>query len=216
MIRCVVSVDTRSANVARQSIIAGADIINDVSGGTYDPEMLTVAAEMAVPLVIMHMRGTPQTMTSLECCDYKNGVVRDVISELNTQLQLVDKMGIPRWMQIVDPGIGFAKTLSDNLELLKLQNLALLKRQLGGRTVLVGPSRKRFINSILTDSKMNAKILAAQSSQDIAHPSSPDTVAATEISIFDKDAGTIGKQRLFLKKYSNLSRLYSYINPFVD
>ncbi|KAI8869170.1 Dihydropteroate synthase [Ramicandelaber brevisporus] len=113
-----ISVDTFVASVAKSAIQAGADMINDVSGGTLDKNMFAVAAELQVPVCLMHMRGTPKTMTKLT--DYAGGdVVRGVIAELDARVRAALRAGVYRWNIIVDPGIGFAKTHEQNLVLLR-------------------------------------------------------------------------------------------------
>lgn len=101
----VMSIDTYRSQVGLQAIQAGADIINDVSGGSLDPEMLRTIAEAQVPVVLMHMRGTPKTMAGMT--EYAGGdVIADVIRTLGSTVQEAIKAGIRRWNIIVDPGIG--------------------------------------------------------------------------------------------------------------
>jgi dihydropteroate synthase len=144
---CVISVDTRSGGVARAAVEAGADVVNDVSGGRFDPTMLATVGELHVPYVVMHSRGTPQTMTRPEYTVYGD-LVSEVGAELNEQLALVDGV-LPRWLQWVDPGVGFAKGEEDNLKLLRPASIRRLRGLVGGRVVLVGASRKRFLGSIV-------------------------------------------------------------------
>jgi dihydropteroate synthase len=137
-----ISVDTTKAAVAIAAVKAGADIINDVSGATYDPEMLDVAAQLEVPIILMHLRGTPQTMQQLTNYD---DLVRDVIAALKERVAAACAAGIAPDQIAIDPGIGFAKTGSQNIELLKhLRAFRAL-----GHPILVGPSRKSFIGHIL-------------------------------------------------------------------
>ena len=100
-----VSVDTFRASVARMAIGEGADIINDISGGTLDPLMFDTVAELKVPYILMHMRGTPATMQTM--CDYEN-VTLDVVKELSMKLNRLQELGVSD--VIVDPGFGFSKT----------------------------------------------------------------------------------------------------------
>jgi dihydropteroate synthase len=123
---------------------AGADIVNDVSGGTFDENMLETVGELGVPIIIMHMRGTPETMDSLT---KYNDVVSDVATTLLHQSTVAEKEhGVHRWMQVVDPGIGFAKDLRGNL--LLLQNVARIRSTVGNLPMLIGTSRKGFIGMI--------------------------------------------------------------------
>ena len=142
-----ISVDTRSCRVARDAVEAGADIVNDVSAGRHDPDMFRTVADLGVPMVLMHMRGTPETMRSMASYDEsRGGVVAEVSRELEERCQAAEAAGIHRWMQIVDPGIGFAKTLPQNLQLLK--RLDHLRSTTGNLPILLGTSRKGFIGSL--------------------------------------------------------------------
>ncbi len=137
-----VSVDTFRADVARRCICElGADIINDISGGQLDDKMFDTVADLQVPYILMHMRGTPATMQSLT--DYKDGVTEGVIAELAPKLEQLALMGVND--VIVDPGFGFAKTLEQNYTLLRqLRALSML-----GRPLLVGVSRKSMVTRLL-------------------------------------------------------------------
>ena len=154
-----ISIDTRNSKVARAAILAGADIVNDVSGGTHDPEMLATVASLGVPMIIMHMRGNPKTMQSMTdySSDYSSvqdgggegthsGVVSVVARELMQRSAAAEAAGIPRWLQIVDPGIGFAKDMHGNVSLLKGVNT--LRGYCDNLPLLIGPSRKGFIGKI--------------------------------------------------------------------
>jgi dihydropteroate synthase len=137
-----VSVDTRKASVAKAALEAGARIVNDVSALTHDPRMAQVVARSGAHVVLMHMRGTPRTMRSLACY---TDVVRDVARELRLALRRALRAGIPRGKIVLDPGIGFAKTAGQSLELIRrLSELRSL-----GCPILVGPSRKSFIGETL-------------------------------------------------------------------
>jgi dihydropteroate synthase len=141
-----ISIDTFRASVARAAITAGADIINDVSGGTRDPKMLMTMAELKCPVVLMHMRGDAATMTKLT--DYKGDVIKAVREDLEKLVISAMKAGVYRWNIIVDPGIGFAKTAEQSYEL--LTNLKLITSgDLNGIPMLVGPSRKSFIGGVI-------------------------------------------------------------------
>jgi dihydropteroate synthase len=132
----LLSVDTFRADVARQAVNAGACLVNDVAGGTLDPAMFQTVAELGVPYVLMHLRGTPQTMQSL--AKYDN-VVTEVIDELGNQLAKLRALGHKDI--ILDPGFGFAKTPAHNFALLnQLEAFRLFSEPL-----LVGVSRKSTI-----------------------------------------------------------------------
>lgn len=137
-----ISIDTTKAIVAQKAIAAGADIVNDISGATFDDQMLTTVAQLSVPLILMHIRGNPKTMQSLT--DYQD-VVAEVIKFLKLQVAKAITAGITQDKIIIDPGIGFAKTAEQSLEL--LQRLAELKTL--ELPMLVGVSRKSFMNPIL-------------------------------------------------------------------
>lgn len=137
-----ISVDTTKAAVARAAIAAGADLINDISGAMFDPEMLTTVAELGVPIILMHMRGTPQTMQQLT--NYQD-LIGEIKEFLSSRVEAAIAAGIPPSHIALDPGIGFAKTYAQNLEILRrLPELLSLNCPL-----LVGPSRKSFIGHIL-------------------------------------------------------------------
>ena len=137
-----ISVDTYKSSVARAALGAGADIVNDVSALRFDAAMAPLVAAENVPLVLMHMQGTPQTMQN----DPRYGdVVREVRDFLAAQMFEAMDAGIAQEQIVLDPGIGFGKTLDHNLQLLRsLPALAAL-----GRPLLVGVSRKGFIGRIL-------------------------------------------------------------------
>lgn len=133
----VLSVDTFRASVARQAVEAGADIINDISGGTLDEAMYQTVASLGVPYVLMHMRGTPATMQQLT--DYDDVVV-DVTRWLSERLRQLRLLGVAD--VIVDPGFGFSKTLEQNYALLRA--LPVMAQALEA-PLLVGVSRKSMI-----------------------------------------------------------------------
>lgn len=137
-----ISIDTRHAVVAEAALLAGANLVNDVSGLTFDPRMADVLAGFDVPVVVQHAQGTPETMQ--DDPRYED-VVEDVIAGLRRRLRFAVNHGIARERCIVDPGLGFGKTLAHNLRLLR--RLSELRRL--GRPILVGTSRKRFIGTIL-------------------------------------------------------------------
>mmetsp|Transcript_25160 Transcript_25160/g.25360 ORF Transcript_25160/g.25360 Transcript_25160/m.25360 type:complete len:483 (+) Transcript_25160:67-1515(+) len=143
-ITAFISIDTNRANIARAAVEAGADIINDISGGRHDTDMISTAAQLGVPLILMHMRGTSQNMTSKAKYD---DIINEVASELNEQLSLADPI-LPRWLQITDPGIGFAKSPAHSITLLNPINLKKLRSKLGERTMLIGASRKGFLGKL--------------------------------------------------------------------
>lgn len=137
-----ISVDTIKPNVAKQALDAGATFINDVSGFR-DPEMRLVAKESGCYACVVHMLGDPKTMQDSPC--YEGGVVKDVFEWLEMQAKVLLHEGIDQEKIILDPGIGFGKTVTDNLQL--LAHIDTLQ-ELGFKT-LVGVSRKSFMSKLL-------------------------------------------------------------------
>lgn len=136
----MLSIDTFRAGVAREAIAAGAHIINDISAGSMDEAMFETVAALQVPYIIMHMRGTPQTMQ--QQASYEN-LTLEIIDYFSAKIAVLKKLGIHD--VIIDPGFGFAKTLDHNYELMgRLQDL-----QVFGLPILVGISRKSMIYRFL-------------------------------------------------------------------
>ncbi len=130
-----ISIDTYKAEVAKQAILAGAHIINDIWGAKADPNMAVVAAEYQVPIILMHNRNDR---------DYKV-FIRDVLNDLYESIALVKRAGVKDDKIILDPGIGFARDLSENLETMRnLDKIVSL-----GYPVLLGTSRKSLIGNVL-------------------------------------------------------------------
>ena len=153
-IKTLISIDTRKSKVAEEAIKEGANIINDISGLHYDSGMVKVAGEYDVPVIIMHIKGTPRTMQI-------NPNYEDVISQIygyfEKAIERAVKCGIDYKKIIIDPGIGFGKRLEDNTAILKrFREFRSL-----GRPLLVGPSRKSFIGAILkksADKRLNGSL----------------------------------------------------------
>jgi len=141
-IRIPISIDTYKAEVAKRALEAGAEIINDISALRFDPEMVKVAREFGCPVILMHIQGTPRQMQ-------ENPVYQDVIGEIKAyfqrQIAYARQNGLDESQLIIDPGIGFGKTLEHNLEILR----GLSQFQELRRPVLVGVSRKSFVGKIL-------------------------------------------------------------------
>jgi dihydropteroate synthase len=145
-----VSIDTMRTAVAAPAIAAGASLLNDVSGGKADSQMLRLVAECGVPFVCMHWRGHSQDMQSR--ASYAD-VVAEVIAELRAQLDDAASAGVAMDKLIIDPGFGFAKTGEHNWQLLqRLEEFDVL-----GRAMLVGVSRKTFLGRLLTDGDGNPR-----------------------------------------------------------
>jgi len=137
-----ISIDTRRSAIADAAIAAGAQIINDVTGLRFDPEVANVANRCHVPLILMHMRGEPRTMQKQP---FALNAVRDVLSGLKRSIAIALKAGLPKSQIIVDPGIGFGKSFRQNYELIaRLGEIAIL-----GFPILIGTSRKTFLGTTL-------------------------------------------------------------------
>jgi len=143
-IKVPISIDTTKARVAEMALEVGAVMINDISALRFDPEMATLISERGVPVVLMHMRGTPQTMqyhVEYDC------LISEISSFLKQRIEYAESVGIDSNKIIIDPGIGFGKSVPDgNLKIIK--NLSFFKKL--GKPILVGPSRKTFIGSVLS------------------------------------------------------------------
>lgn len=136
-----ISIDTRKEPVARAAVSAGADIVNDVSGFTFDGALAGYCAQQNLPVMVMHTQGTPQTMHLAPRYD---NVLLDVYDFLEERVEHLTSLGIPRRQIVLDPGIGFGKDLEQNL--LILNRLSLFHAL--GCVILLGVSRKRFIGTI--------------------------------------------------------------------
>jgi dihydropteroate synthase len=155
--RVLLSIDTTKAAVARAALDAGADIVNDTSAFRFDPAMPGVVARSGAAVVLMHMQGTPLTMQQ---APHYDDVVAEIAAFLDDRVRVAEAAGIPRERVVVDPGIGFGKTVDHNLEI--------IRRQAGfhalGRPLLLGFSRKAFLGAILglpPDERLEATIAAA-------------------------------------------------------
>ena len=146
-----ISIDTMRASTAKAAVEAGAQIINDVSGGLADPEMLSTAANLKVPYIAMHWRGHSKDMNSRAVY---GDVVNDVISELQERISAAADAGITKDNLIIDPGLGFAKDAHHNWEIIEsIDEFVAL-----GYPVLIGGSRKRFLGGDDPDSREAATI----------------------------------------------------------
>ena len=139
-----VSIDTTKSPVARAALAAGAEIVNDISGLRFDPLVTDEVARAKAGLVLMHSRGTPKNMQQLPPVE---DIMSEVTSGLRKSVELAEARGVARASIAVDPGIGFGKTVSQNIELIaKLDQLAC---EFAGFPILVGTSRKSFIGKLL-------------------------------------------------------------------
>ncbi|OJD10508.1 dihydropteroate synthase [Blastomyces percursus] len=192
--KVAISIDTYRAAVAEAAVNAGADIINDISAGAMDPNMPATMAKLQKTVMLMHMRGTPQTMTKLT--DYSayvapsggtgsgsnSGLINGVANELMERIRVVESAGVRRWRIILDPGIGFAKNQSQNLEL--LGNMHCLKEEFEGLRDfpwLVGTSRKGFIGRITGVTKPNERVWGTAAAVTAAVAGGADVVRVHDI-----------------------------------
>ena len=139
---CLISIDTYKSKVAKAALAAGADMVNDISGLTFDPNMASLVAERNVPVIIMHIKGKPGDMQKNP--NYDN-LIKEIKAFFEVQIAIAKRARIDSGNIILDPGIGFGKRLEDNFEII---------RELGqistmGYPVLLGPSRKSFIGFTL-------------------------------------------------------------------
>jgi dihydropteroate synthase len=155
-IKIPISIDTRKARVAALAVEAGAQIVNDVSGFQFDPGMPRTIARLKVPVILMHMRGEPETMQKMK---FASNVIRDVTMGLRRSISLARAARIKKSQIIIDPGIGFGKSFSQNFEL--LANLPTLAKL--GYPLMIGTSRKGFLGHVLGGKKANDRIWATAS-----------------------------------------------------
>ena len=177
-----ISIDTQKAEVAKKAVEAGACVVNDV-GGLRNTEMIQVVAEMQVPVIIMHMQGTPENMQKNP---QYGGVVEDIKEWLEERINAAKRGGIKRSDIIVDPGIGFGKNLKHNLEI--LGRLDEFKGMSGG--VLLGASRKSFI-AMMTGNEDSDRLTGSLSAAMIGATAGVDLVRVHDVKETKKAIETI-------------------------
>lgn len=138
----LISIDTTKAEVARQALAAGAAIVNDISGLRFDPAMPAVCAEWQAGVVAMHIQGTPQTM---QLNPHYDDVLGEIAAYFHERLQMLESQGIPRECVVLDPGVGFGKSVEHNVAILS----HVQRFRDTGRPVCIGHSRKRFLKKLL-------------------------------------------------------------------
>jgi dihydropteroate synthase len=170
-----ISIDTTKAIVASRAIDAGAKIVNDISGFTFDPDMARVVAEKKSLAVLMHTRAAPKVMQT-GALEYEGGVVHAVRASLEGSVARAIAAGCAKEALIVDPGIGFGKTVEQNVELIRrLRELAVI-----GCPILVGPSRKSFLGK-LTGRDVGQRLYATASSVALAIANGADFVRVHDV-----------------------------------
>lgn len=169
-----ISVDTTRSEVAKEAIAAGADLINDISGGTFDDKMLSTVAQLNVPIILMHIKGTPETMQTLT--DYQD-LIGEIKTFLKKQINKAKEAGIKKEHIIIDIGIGFAKNYQQNIELLR--KIREFKKM--GFPLLVGTSRKSFIGTILNEKDPKKRIWGTAATCSYAITQGADIVRVHDI-----------------------------------
>jgi dihydropteroate synthase len=169
----IISVDTRVAGVAERSLDAGADIVNDISGLRHNPELARLVARRGVPVVLMHMRGTPKTMQK---GPFYGNTISEILRELRPSIAAALAAGIPPELIIVDPGIGFGKRMQDNLLIIK--ELGSLKSL--HFPILVGLSRKGFIGEIL-DRPVEKRLIGTVTANTLAVLNGADIIRVHDV-----------------------------------
>ena len=232
----------------------GADIVNDVSAGVFDPLMVSTVGSLGVPYIAMHMRGDPLTMTQPQHLNYStsevidnnaagnatdstssgaisdlassiaaakcesteaknedNHIVTIVAHELQQRLNEIDRH-IPRWLQWVDPGIGFAKGYEENLALLQPCNLRRFKQLVGGRFLVVGFSRKKFLTRIVEESLAQRRHLGYEIDNDVVsrdEHEKPDSSAVPVVTIEDRDLASAAGCAAILQGQADMVRVHN-------
>lgn len=160
-IKVPISIDTYKSEVARRAIDAGASIVNDIGGLRFDPDMPKIITEYKVPVVIMHIKGTPKNMQRDPVYE---ALIPEIMDYLRMSIRIAVEAGIADDKIIIDPGIGFGKTFDHNLEIIKnLHEFTFLEKP-----VLVGPSRKAFIGKILDDAPVSERLEGTASAVAVA------------------------------------------------
>jgi dihydropteroate synthase len=169
-----ISIDTTKADVARAALDAGASIVNDISGASFDPDMPTVIAERGCPAVLMHIKGTPRDMQHQPAYEDLMG---EICGYLRARIAALVEAGVDERVLMVDPGIGFGKTVEHNLEILR--RLRELKSM--GRPILVGTSRKSTIGKVLGDLPADQRMEGTAATVAIAIANGGDVVRVHDV-----------------------------------
>jgi len=174
-----ISIDTYKAKVAEGAINAGATIINDISGLRFDPLMPEVASKYKVPVIIMHIKGTPKDMQKNPQYD---ALIPEITEYLRGSIVLAKQAGVEENMIIIDPGIGFGKLLDHNLQIIKnLKEFTQL-----GKPILIGVSRKSFIGKILNDASPSERLEGTASSVAISVINGANIVRVHDVGLMSK------------------------------
>jgi len=158
-----ISIDTTKSSVARAALGAGAEIVNDISGLRFDPQIADEVANAKAGLILMHSRGTPKTMQQLPPAD---NLLKEVIDGLRESVSLTQQRGVASQSIAIDPGIGFGKTAEQNLEL--IANLDQIARALENFPIMIGASRKSFIGKLLDSAPADQRLYGTIASTVVA------------------------------------------------
>jgi len=175
-VKAAISIDTRKSRVADQALKAGACIVNDVSALRFDPKMPDVAARHRAFIILMHMKGAPQNM---QINPVYGDVVKDIIKSLKASISLAERSGIKKNKIIIDPGIGFGKTVRHNLEILR--RLKSFKEL--GYSLCIGTSRKSFIGKILGSEDPEDRLAGSLATAAIAAANGADIVRVHDVGL---------------------------------
>lgn len=174
MVKVPISIDTGKAEVAEKALDAGASMVNDITALRGDRRMAEVVSKRKVPLVLMHMKGKPRTMQKDP--HYEN-LIAEIKEFLLASIKLAEAGGVSRDMIIIDPGIGFGKTVEHNLEILKrLKEFSLL-----GCPILIGTSRKSFIGKVLGKEDPADRVMGTAASVALAAANGADIVRVHDV-----------------------------------
>jgi dihydropteroate synthase len=156
-----ISIDTYKSEVAKMALDAGASIVNDISGLRFDPGMAKVVAGYKVPVVVMHIKGSPKDMQKNPVYE---ALIPEIVDYFRERIRSATESGIPKDKIIIDPGIGFGKTSEHNIEIInKLDEFTLLEKP-----VLIGPSRKAFLGKMLGDEPAGERLEATAAAVSIS------------------------------------------------
>jgi len=174
-----ISIDTYKAKVAEEAINAGATIINDISGLRFDPLMPEVAGKYKVPVIVMHIKGTPKDMQKNPQYD---ALIPEITEYLRGSIVLAKQAGVDENMIIIDPGIGFGKLLEHNLQIIKnLKEFTQL-----GKPILIGVSRKSFIGKILNEASPSERLEGTASSVAISVINGANIIRVHDVGFMSK------------------------------
>jgi dihydropteroate synthase len=185
------SIDTYKSEIAKRALDAGASMVNDVSGLRFDPEMPDVVAGYKVPVVIMHIKGRPKDMQQNPVYE---ALIPEIMDYLRGGIKIARQSGISEDKIIIDPGIGFGKTLDHNLEIIKyLRELTFLEKP-----ILTGPSRKAFIGKILGDVSPTERIEGTAAAVAVSIINGANIIRVHDV----KEMGKVAKIADAIKNYN--------------